>query len=39
MIISCLYKGPNTPSSDEDAPPPLPERTPESFILADEKNG
>ncbi|RXN11711.1 tyrosine- phosphatase non-receptor type 22-like protein [Labeo rohita] len=34
----CNNKGPNTPSSDEDAPPPLPERTPESFILADEKN-
>ncbi|KAK2885547.1 hypothetical protein QQF64_021058 [Cirrhinus molitorella] len=32
----CNDKGANTPSSDEDAPPPLPERTPESFILADE---
>ncbi|KAK7128946.1 hypothetical protein R3I94_017241 [Phoxinus phoxinus] len=32
-------KGANTPSSDEDTPPPLPERTPESFILAaDEMN-
>ncbi len=34
-----LYKGANKPSSDEDTPPPLPERTPESFILADEING
>ncbi|XP_073679532.1 tyrosine-protein phosphatase non-receptor type 22 [Garra rufa] len=34
----CNDKGANTPSSDEDAPPPLPERTPESFILADEMN-
>uniref|UniRef100_A0A8C1FZY6 protein-tyrosine-phosphatase n=1 Tax=Cyprinus carpio TaxID=7962 RepID=A0A8C1FZY6_CYPCA len=28
----------NKPSSDEDSPPPLPERTPESFILADDIN-
>ncbi|CAM4678758.1 unnamed protein product [Leuciscus chuanchicus] len=34
----CNDKGANTPSSDEDTPPPLPERTPESFILADEMN-
>ncbi|XP_051517082.1 tyrosine-protein phosphatase non-receptor type 22-like isoform X2 [Myxocyprinus asiaticus] len=34
----CNDKGVNTPSSDEDSPPPLPERTPESFILADEIN-
>ncbi|XP_016378006.1 tyrosine-protein phosphatase non-receptor type 22-like isoform X1 [Sinocyclocheilus rhinocerous] len=34
----CKDKGANTPSSDEDTPPPLPERTPESFILADEIN-
>ncbi|XP_067227661.1 tyrosine-protein phosphatase non-receptor type 22 isoform X2 [Chanodichthys erythropterus] len=31
-------KGANSPSSDEDSPPPLPERTPESFILAEEIN-
>ncbi|XP_005162238.3 tyrosine-protein phosphatase non-receptor type 22 isoform X3 [Danio rerio] len=29
-------KGGNTLSSDEESPPPLPERTPESFIMADE---
>lgn len=29
-------KGALTPTSDEETPPPLPERTPESFILADE---
>uniref|UniRef100_A0A673J0I4 protein-tyrosine-phosphatase n=1 Tax=Sinocyclocheilus rhinocerous TaxID=307959 RepID=A0A673J0I4_9TELE len=34
----CNDKGANKPSSDEDTPPPLPERTPESFILADEIN-
>ncbi|XP_016105252.1 tyrosine-protein phosphatase non-receptor type 22-like isoform X2 [Sinocyclocheilus grahami] len=34
----CKDKGANTPSSDEDTPPPLPERTPESYILADEIN-
>ncbi|XP_067302218.1 tyrosine-protein phosphatase non-receptor type 22 isoform X2 [Pseudorasbora parva] len=34
----CSDKGAKTPSSDEDSPPPLPERTPESFILADEIN-
>ncbi|XP_056124151.1 tyrosine-protein phosphatase non-receptor type 22 isoform X5 [Rhinichthys klamathensis goyatoka] len=37
-IHNCNDKGANTPSSDEDTPPPLPERTPESFILADEMN-
>ncbi|XP_059383888.1 tyrosine-protein phosphatase non-receptor type 22 isoform X1 [Carassius carassius] len=31
-------KGANKPSADEESPPPLPERTPESFILADEMN-
>ncbi|XP_056588790.1 tyrosine-protein phosphatase non-receptor type 22 [Triplophysa dalaica] len=30
--------GARTPTSDEDTPPPLPERTLESFILADEIN-
>ncbi|XP_042607383.1 tyrosine-protein phosphatase non-receptor type 22-like [Cyprinus carpio] len=34
----CNDKGANKPSSDEDSPPPLPERTPESFILADDIN-
>uniref|UniRef100_A0A8C2DEX6 protein-tyrosine-phosphatase n=1 Tax=Cyprinus carpio TaxID=7962 RepID=A0A8C2DEX6_CYPCA len=34
----CDDKGANKPSSDEDSPPPLPERTPESFILADDIN-
>lgn len=34
-----MYLGATTPTSDEDKPPPLPERTPESFILADEING
>uniref|UniRef100_A0A671M4P9 protein-tyrosine-phosphatase n=1 Tax=Sinocyclocheilus anshuiensis TaxID=1608454 RepID=A0A671M4P9_9TELE len=34
----CNDKGANKPSSDEDTPPPLPERTPESFILAEEMN-
>ncbi|XP_053096925.1 tyrosine-protein phosphatase non-receptor type 22 [Pangasianodon hypophthalmus] len=29
--------GVTTPMSDEDSPPPLPERTPESYILADEE--
>ncbi|XP_026092578.1 tyrosine-protein phosphatase non-receptor type 22-like isoform X1 [Carassius auratus] len=32
----CKDKDANTPSSDEDTPPPLPERTPESYMLADE---
>ncbi|TRY87071.1 hypothetical protein DNTS_009158 [Danionella cerebrum] len=32
----CNDKGEGTPSSGEDTPPPLPQRTPESFILADE---
>ncbi|KAI7794178.1 putative tyrosine-protein phosphatase non-receptor type 22 [Triplophysa rosa] len=31
-------KGASTPTSDEDTPPPLPERTLESFILAEEIN-
>ncbi|KAA0707137.1 Tyrosine-protein phosphatase non-receptor type 12 [Triplophysa tibetana] len=30
--------GERTPTSDEETPPPLPERTLESFILADEMN-
>ncbi|GAA6095936.1 tyrosine-protein phosphatase non-receptor type 22 [Tachysurus ichikawai] len=30
------YTGVTTPISDEDRPPPLPERTPESYIMADE---
>ncbi|ROL46898.1 Tyrosine-protein phosphatase non-receptor type 12 [Anabarilius grahami] len=34
----CNDKGANSPSSDEDSPPPLPERTPESFILDEEIN-
>ncbi|XP_051735877.1 tyrosine-protein phosphatase non-receptor type 22 isoform X2 [Ctenopharyngodon idella] len=34
----CNDKGANSPSSDEDSPPPLPERTPESFVLAEEMN-
>ncbi|KAF7696159.1 tyrosine-protein phosphatase non-receptor type 22 isoform X2 [Silurus meridionalis] len=29
--------GVTTPMSDEDSPPPLPERTPESYIMADEE--
>lgn len=32
-------KGGNTLSSNEETPPPLPKRTPESFILADETSG
>ncbi|KAG1961515.1 tyrosine-protein phosphatase non-receptor type 22 isoform X2 [Pimephales promelas] len=35
---NCNETGANIPSSDEDTPPPLPERTPESFILAEEIN-
>uniref|UniRef100_A0A8C2GL99 protein-tyrosine-phosphatase n=1 Tax=Cyprinus carpio TaxID=7962 RepID=A0A8C2GL99_CYPCA len=34
----CKDKDANTPSN-EDTPPPVPERTPESFILADEIKG
>ncbi|XP_051516015.1 tyrosine-protein phosphatase non-receptor type 22-like isoform X1 [Myxocyprinus asiaticus] len=34
----CSEKGISMPSPNENSPPPLPERTPESFILADEIN-
>lgn len=39
QILFFYLLGPRTPTSDEDTPPPLPERTLESFILADEING
>ncbi|XP_066526528.1 tyrosine-protein phosphatase non-receptor type 22 isoform X2 [Hoplias malabaricus] len=32
-----LQEGVTTPLSSEDSPPPLPERTPESYVLADEE--
>ncbi|KAF5895071.1 tyrosine-protein phosphatase non-receptor type 22-like isoform X1, partial [Clarias magur] len=35
LLMQDKIKG-TSPVSDEDSPPPLPERTPESFLLADE---